>query len=332
MGGRDFEHRLASGEVILIDGAMGTELQRRGVPMDKVAWSAAAIASHPEVIQQVHEDYIRAGASITIANTFSAARHVLAQAKLGERVVELNRRAIELAKQARDSAADGREVLIAGSMSSFMPEDAKDRPIMPDVAFASYREQAEVLAEAGADLIALEMMHDVAFTVYALEAALATGLPVSVGFSCRLADDGETVLLRCDDVDAPFADAVNKVMAVGGTVAGVMHSDLPVMIPALETLRARWSGPLMAYPHSGRFIMPEWQFVNVISPEDYLVEAQKWVAMGVQIIGGCCGIGPEHIKLLAENLPKHLPGYPPATQSDDAADDMAEEELQTLPK
>ncbi len=332
MGERDFEYRLASGEVILIDGAMGTELQRRGVPMDKVAWSAAAIASHPEVIQQVHEDYIRAGASVTIANTFSTARHVLAQAKLGERVVELNRRAVELAKQARDAAADGREVLIAGSMSSFMPENAKDRAVMPDAAFASYREQAEVLAEAGVDLIALEMMHDVAFTVYALEAALATGLPVWVGFSCRLADDGETVLLRCDDIDAPFADAVDKVMAVGGVVAGVMHSDVSVMVPALETLRTRWPGPAMAYPHSGRFIMPEWQFVNVISPEDYLVEAQKWVAMGVQIIGGCCGIGPDHIRLLSERLPKHLPGQQPTRQCEDAVGDVAEEELQQLPK
>ena len=86
--------RLAAGEVIIIDGAMGTELQRRGVPMDKVAWSAAAIASHPDTIREIHEDYIRAGAEVIIANTFGAARHVLARASLGERVGELNRRAV----------------------------------------------------------------------------------------------------------------------------------------------------------------------------------------------------------------------------------------------
>ncbi len=311
------ENRLASGEVIVIDGAMGTELQRRGVPMDKVAWSAAAIVSHPDTIREVHEDYIRAGASVIIANTFACARHVLAQAKLGERVGELNRRAVELAKQARERTADGREVLIAGSMSSFVAENADDKQVMPDVAMASYREQAELFAEAGADLIVLEMMQDVAYTAYALDAAAATGLPVWVGFSCRMARDDRGVLMYRKDVAAPFADAIDKVMSLGGAVAGVMHSDIRVVGPAIEVLRARWSGPIAVYPHSGRFIMPEWQFTDVISPEDFAAKAQAWVDAGAQIVGGCCGIGPEHIRMLAERLPKRLS---PQSTSDSAAE------------
>lgn len=301
------EQRLAAGEVVILDGAMGTELQRRGVPMDRVAWSAAAIASHPDTIRTVHEDYIRAGAQVTIANTFAAARHVLAHAALGERVEELNRRAVELAKEARDKASEGGEVYVAGSLSSFMPENSKDKQVMPDVAMASYREQAEILAEAGADLIALEMMQDVAYSAYALEAALSTGLPVWVGFSCRLSADKGRVLTFRDDVDASFADTVDKVMALGGSLAGVMHSQVGVIGPALEVLRQHWSGPMAAYPHSGRFIMPEWQFVDLISPEDFVEAAETWVAQGAQVIGGCCGIGPDHIKLLAERLPKRLP-------------------------
>ncbi len=308
----NLDQRLANGEVIITDGAMGTELQRRGAPMDKVAWSAAAIASHPDIIRDIHEDYIRAGAQVTIANTFGAARHVLARASLGERVVELNRRAIDLAKEARDRAADGREVSIAGSMSSFAAENADAKQVMPDVAFASYREQAEVFAEAGADLIVLEMMQDVAYTVYALEAALATGLPVWVGFSCRMAADEETVLFFREDIDTPLADAVDKVMAVGGSLVGIMHSDIEATAPGLEVLRGRWPGPVSAYPHSGRFIMPEWQFVDIIPPEDYLAQARKWVEMGAQVVGGCCGIGPDHIRLLAEKLPKRLPETPAA--------------------
>jgi len=223
---------------------------------------------------------------------------------LGERVEELNRRAIDLAKEARDHAASGREVLIAGSISSFMPENSKERQVMPDVAVASYREQAQTLAAAGADLIALEMMQDVAYAAYALEAALSTGLPVWVGFSCRLAKNGKKILTYRDDVDAAFGDTVDKVMSLGGSVAGVMHSEIKVMEPALKVLRAHWSGPIAAYPHSGRFIMPEWQFVDLISPEDFVAEAEKWVASGAQIIGGCCGIGPDHIRLLAERLPR----------------------------
>lgn len=313
------EQRLADGDVIVIDGAMGTELQRRGVPMHRVAWSAAAIASHPETIREIHEDYIRAGAEVVIANTFGTARHVLAQAALGERVEELNRRAVELAKEARDAAAGDREVLIAGSISSFMPENAKDKHVMPDVAVGSYREQAEILAAAGADLIALEMMQDVAYTAYALEAALATGLPVWVGFSCRLEEKGERVLTFRDDVDASFSDTVSKVMSMGGSLAGVMHSDVEVVGPALEVLRAHWPGPVAAYPHSGHFIMPEWQFVDVISPEDLLAEAEKWVGQGAQIIGGCCGIGPDHVRLLAERLPKRRPNNPSTQSTSDSA-------------
>jgi homocysteine S-methyltransferase len=311
------EDRLAAGEVIVMDGAMGTELQRRGVPMDKVAWSAAAIASHPDTIREVHEDYVRAGASVLIANTFACARHVLAQAKLGERVGELNRRAVELAKEARARAAGERDVLIAGSISSFVAENANDKQVMPDVAMASYKEQAELFADAGADLIVLEMMQDVAYTAYALDAASATGLPVWVGFSCRLAGDGTNVLMYRKDVTAPFADAVDKVMSLGGAVAGIMHSDIDVIAPALEVLRGHWAGPIAVYPHSGRFIMPEWQFANVISPEDFAAKALTWVDSGAQIVGGCCGIGPDHIRVLAERLLERLS---PQSTSDSAAE------------
>ncbi|MGH6959385.1 MAG: homocysteine S-methyltransferase family protein, partial [Dongiaceae bacterium] len=94
--------RIERGDVIILDGAMGTELQRRGVPMDRVAWSAAALATHPEVIRDIHEDYIRAGADVIITNSFGSSRHVLEPAGLGDRVAPLNRRSLELAKEARD--------------------------------------------------------------------------------------------------------------------------------------------------------------------------------------------------------------------------------------
>jgi S-methylmethionine-dependent homocysteine/selenocysteine methylase len=96
-------------------------------------------------------------------------------------------------------------------------------------------------------------------------------------------------------------------MAAGGVVAGVMHSEVETMAPALSIVLARWPGPVMAYAHSGHFVMPDWQFADVISPEDYLAAAEQWVAMGAQIIGGCCGIGPEHIRMLKKRLPKQVP-------------------------
>ena len=112
--------RLAAGEVMIIDGGMGTQLQAEGVPMDELAWSARANLEQPEVVQRVHEAYIRAGAQVIIANTFAAGRAGLAPAGLGGRVAEANAAAVRAALAAREAAADGL-VVVAGSMSSFCP-------------------------------------------------------------------------------------------------------------------------------------------------------------------------------------------------------------------
>src|SRR5262245_53219036 len=186
----NLQARLEAGKIIILDGATGTELQRRGVPMHGFAWSAAALDTHPEMVRAVHEDYIRAGADVIITNSFSTARHVLEPAGLGDRVRALNQRAVSLAQAARENAAGGRPVAIAGSISSFRADGAPAEQLA-----ANYREQAELLAEAGVDLIALEMMADVEQAAPAIRAALATGLPIWVGFSCRVAVDGTVQLL-----------------------------------------------------------------------------------------------------------------------------------------
>ena len=97
------------------------------------------------------------------------------------------------------------------------------------------------------------------------------------------------------------------VMQAGGSVAIVMHSLIDVAGPALEDLFANWSGPVGAYPHAGEFAMPSWQFVDIPSPEAYAEVVLGWVRRGVQIVGGCCGLGPEHIRALRDRLPTHLP-------------------------
>src|SRR4029078_8009061 len=100
----DLQARLDQGKLIILDGATGTELQRRGVPMHGVAWSAAALDSHPETVRAVHEDYIRAGADVIITNSFSTARHVLEPAGLGDRIHAVNQHAVDLAPAERDNA------------------------------------------------------------------------------------------------------------------------------------------------------------------------------------------------------------------------------------
>jgi hypothetical protein len=114
--------RLADGELVIIDGGTGTQLQAEGVPVDDVAWSARANLEQPEVVQRVHEQYIRAGAEVIIANTYAACRAALRPAGLGGLVAEANRAAVGAASRARQTAAT-RSVAVAGSMSSFSAID-----------------------------------------------------------------------------------------------------------------------------------------------------------------------------------------------------------------
>jgi S-methylmethionine-dependent homocysteine/selenocysteine methylase len=301
------DERLAAGQVIILDGGTGTELERRGVPMHDVSWSGIASLSHPAILRQIHADYIAAGAEIVITNTFATSRYLLEASGLAEHVRAANEVAVALAREARDRAAGQREVWIAGSISPMAP--AAERGRRPDLATvaASFREQAEILAQAGVDLLMLEMMRDVAYARAAVDAAAATRLPIWVGFSCALADDDEVVMAPGIVDDLPFERVVAPVMARGGSLVAIMHSDVEVTRPALAVARRHWRGPLGAYPHSGRFVMPHWQFDDIIPPAAYLAEAERWVADGAQVVGGCCGIGPDHIRLLAERLPGSLP-------------------------
>ena len=161
------------------------------MPMHGVAWCAAALRTHPDVVRQVHEDYIRAGADIVITNTFASARHTLERTELAEEVRDLNTRAVNLAKEARESAAEDRQVYVAGSISmSFRPDEPSTEYMK-----SSYREQAHLLAEAGVDLLVMEMMTEVEHAASAIEAAVSTGLPIWVGYSCKMSEDGSQVVL-----------------------------------------------------------------------------------------------------------------------------------------
>src|ERR687893_606876 len=241
------QQRLEGGGVVLLDGAMGTELERRGVPMDDAAWDAAALVTHPDTVREVHEDYIRAGAEVVITNTFATARHVLEPAGMGERFRELNTRAVALANEARENAAEGEgEVFVAGSISTFTARyDYRYEP-RAERARANYREQAEVLAESGVDVIALEMMRDVEQTTYAMEAAVAMGLPVWVGFSCKTTDEGTVVLW---DGDHTLAEALEQIPTMGASLMSIMHTLSEDTPAALREVTEYWSGPVGAYPH-----------------------------------------------------------------------------------
>jgi hypothetical protein len=113
--------RLAAGQIIVLDGATGTELQRRGAPMDPAAWCGPAMLHADRLLTEIHADYIEAGADVITANTFASSRLMLSGAGLAERTDEINRRAVAAALRARDAHERGAQVLVAGSLSHMMP-------------------------------------------------------------------------------------------------------------------------------------------------------------------------------------------------------------------
>lgn len=292
-----FLERIHDGEVLLLDGAIGTELQRRGAPMDSTAWCGLATQSHPEMLRQIHIDYITAGADIITTNTFATGRHVLEPLGLGDEAETLDRMSVAIARQAIEASAE-KEVLIAGSMSSMGPLDRSRSTPRGDAAEISYRKQAETLAEAGVDVLVLEMLRDIANASLVIEAATGVGLPVLVGWSASSDETGDVVPHRSNPYREYEARSFNELTRLGakmgGDVAGIMHSAVELTGPALEILNRHWAGPTMAYAETGRFEPPNWVFTEATAPEGYAAAAREWIEAGVQVIGGCCGTTPSH--------------------------------------
>ena len=258
------------------------------------AWNGMGAITHPDIVRQVHEDYIRCGAQIIISNTFSTSRHVLQDAGFEEHFEVINRRGIELAREARTNMGSP-NVLVAGGIA-YLSFTGKTPP--PEQLRANLEEQAAIMADAGADLIMLEMMADIERTEIALEAAQKTGLPVWVGFSCHLDEVGEPHLLY----GSALLEGVKAIQNYDVPVVTIMHTEVEYIDACLNVLKANWQGPIGVYAHSGKFVALNWIFNDVISPEDYASAANSWLQQGVQVLGGCCGIGLEHMQVLKDIL------------------------------
>ncbi|MGI9508091.1 MAG: homocysteine S-methyltransferase family protein, partial [Geminicoccaceae bacterium] len=157
---------------------------------------------------------------------------------------------------------------------------------------------AAIHRDQGCDLIMLEMMYHPDRMAAAFEAALETGLPVWAGFSARRGADGE-VLSFAQDEEIAFEETVQVLADFKVAAAGIMHAPSNVIGDALSILRSVFDGPLAAYPDSGYFKMPHWQFDAIIPPDEFLDFAKGWKEADAQVIGGCCGLSPKHIAALA---------------------------------
>ena len=297
----DIAQRFSDPRPIILDGAVSTELQRAGVPMSADTWSGLAAITHPDVLRDLHVRYLRAGAEVITANTYAAAPQHVSAAGFGDRAREINLRSVELALEAREAAANG-PAWVAGSLSLMAPRFRSANRQAPLEHAEGLRRQAEWLAEAGVDLLVLEMLRDIEWSAAAVDAALSAGLPVWSGFSCAVDEGGGLMTQGTVGEPMPFEDALRAVTGRGETLVAVMHSEIDDTGPGLDCARRVCETPLGAWPNCGTIEPPDWQFAGVATPEAFADIAARWVEEGVKVIGGCCGLGPEHIRAVAERL------------------------------
>jgi len=286
--------QIHAGVPVLIDGATGTEVERRGVRKIDNAWNAGGVLSDPEVVQEIHEDYIRCGARIIISNTFATHKSALQEAGEGEHFHAYNRRSVELACAARDELA-AEHVLVAGGLShwSFTGRKPPLEALRDDA-----KEQAHIMADAGAELLLLEMMSEIDRLLAVLDGAKSAGLPIWPGLSCQLDEHSIPILLDGE----PLAEAVRALRDKDVDLINIMHTNVEHVSACLDVLVQGWHGPVGVYAHSGKYNDNlDLDFDTVISEQSYCDYVHDWLARSVVLVGGCCGIGPTHMRKLADS-------------------------------
>jgi S-methylmethionine-dependent homocysteine/selenocysteine methylase len=295
---------------IILDGAMGTELTRRGVDTTLPLWSAIALDTAPAVVERIHLDYLNAGAQVITANTFRTNVRALAKAGIAHRARALTFTAVELARNAVETVRkwESEKVnesptfplshlppfSVAGSIAPV--EDCYTPELVPseDELHAEHAVLARNLADAGVDLILVETMNTIREAVAAANAAHRTGKPLWVSFTLG-ADNhllsGETL-----------HDAVNAVMPFAPQAVLVNCIPVAQITSALGTLKAAVAGRCEwgAYGNVGHVDdVVGWTLTDAVSPAAYAEAAQAWRELAAGIIGGCCGTTPAHIAAVA---------------------------------
>jgi S-methylmethionine-dependent homocysteine/selenocysteine methylase len=290
----DFRLRLAARELFILDGAMGTELARRGAPTPLPAWSALALVKSPERVLAIHRDYVAAGADLLTTNTFRTTRRALKAAGIEVEPRELVALAAGLARRAAGEA--GRPVYVLGSMAPLADCYRPDLAPSPEDMMNEHSELAGHLVEAGVAALLLETMNTEREALAALAAASATGLPVLASFVANEVGQLFDGTPLASFVPALLAGGANAVLVNCTPVAATDR-----VLPELAALAG--STPFGAYANIG-YPHPTDGFTAGADPgpDEFAAHAALWVAAGASIIGGCCGTRPEHIAAIRARL------------------------------
>ncbi|EHK71727.1 homocysteine S-methyltransferase family protein [Pseudomonas psychrotolerans L19] len=298
---------MANMNLVLLDGGMGRELQRRGAPFRQPEWSALALSEAPEQVEAVHRAYIEAGAQVITSNSYAVVPFHIGEARFAAEGEALAARAGQLARQA--VVASGQPVRVAGSLP---PLFGSYRPDLFEPARVDEVLQPLIRGLAPhVDLWLAETQSSLA-EVRAIAAGLPRdGKPLWLSFTLKDEDVDETPRLRSGE---PVAEAAQLAVELGAGALLFNCSQPEVMAAALDTARATFAAAGIEIPfgaYANAFPpQPEEATANDgldplrpdLDPPGYLSFAQDWQARGASLIGGCCGIGPEHIAVLNQRL------------------------------
>ena len=283
----EFQALLRNGTVIL-DGATGSNLRASGMPVG--VCTEQWVLEHPEVLQNLQRAYAEAGSQIVYAPSFGANRLSLSMYGLEDRLAEMNRALVQLSRD-----AVGGRAYVAGDMATAGKPVDVEGGVSYDTLIEVYREQAQLLVDAGVDLIGLETMMGVTECSAAIEAIRSVcDLPVM----CTLTLDA--VGAAYFDGDAELA--AQTLPALGADAIGVNCGQGPELyVSVIQRMRAHTDLPLIAKPNAGLpVIQSDGSAVYGMSPGKFAREMEKLKTAGAGILGGCCGTTPEHIRMLKE--------------------------------
>lgn len=284
----DILSRLQSGRVIVADGAMGTMLQAAGLPagMPPEGW----LLENPDPVRDVHRAYLEAGADLLLTCTFGGTRARLARKGLAERVAEVNRRAVEIAREAASSRA-----YVAGDIGPLGEFLAPLGKLTYGEAVEMFAGQAAALAQAGVDVLYVETMSDLNEARAAVEAAQQSGPGIPIFATLSFDSHGRT------NMGVRPEQAVEMLVTLGVNACGA-NCGATLEMTAGALVKMHEVAPqtlLIAKPNAGKPRMMEGKTVYDATPEDMAEYARKFLALGVRVVGGCCGSTPAHIAAIA---------------------------------
>ncbi len=276
--------------VLILDGAMGTMLQERGL---KPGQSPEELnLTMPDVVASVHREYIEAGADIIITNTFGGSRFKLAHYGLEERLAEINARAVEIARgEAKDRAYVGGSIGPTGQFVEPVGE------VSFDDMKAAFRDQAQALISAGVDLISLETFLDIKECRAAVIAVREVSATIPVIAMLTFDDNGRSVLGT-----PPEAAAITLTAAGADVVGSNCGLGVDGIYGILSRMRTVTGLPLISQANAGLPLLVDGVTVFPGTPQEMTAYHDRLIALGVRVIGGCCGTTPAHIRAMKDAL------------------------------